>query len=309
MNKLTIVMYHHVREIKNSKYPKIKGLEFVGFKRQLDYLENNYKIIEAQRLLDFASGGKDLPKNSCLLTFDDGYKDHIEYVLPELLKRKIQGSFFPSAGPAVEQNILDSDYIHFILACCPNYKELISLLNQLCLDNGITNQELKNNWIKYGIATRFDTKEVRYVKGMLQHLLPRERRNKIIKKIFKKYIGIKTEKFSKELYMSFGDTKKLIHNGMYVGGHGYNHLWMNEENRKSQETEIELTLEFLKNVGAPIKKWIMCYPFGAYNSETLSLLKEKNCSAGLTIKIGANNLAKDNLFKLKRFDTNDFPKY
>ena len=26
MNKLTIVMYHHVREIKNSKYPKIKEL-------------------------------------------------------------------------------------------------------------------------------------------------------------------------------------------------------------------------------------------------------------------------------------------
>ena len=49
MNKLTIVMYHHVRKIKNSKYPKIKGLEFISFKRQLDYLENNYKIIEAQK--------------------------------------------------------------------------------------------------------------------------------------------------------------------------------------------------------------------------------------------------------------------
>ena len=68
---------------------KIKGLEFAGFKRQLDYLENNYKIIEAQKLLDFTTDGKDFPKNSCLLTFDDGYKDHIEYVLPELLKRKI----------------------------------------------------------------------------------------------------------------------------------------------------------------------------------------------------------------------------
>ena len=131
---------------------------------------------------------------------------------------------------------------------------------------------------------------------------------KLLKKFFKKYIGIKTEKFSKELYMSFGDTKKLVHNGMYVGGHGYNHLWMNEENRKSQETEIELTLEFLKNVGAPIKKWIMCYPFGAYNSETLSLLKEKNCSAGLTVKLGVNQLNLNNLFELLRFDTNDFPK-
>jgi len=308
MNKLTIVMYHHVREIKNSKYPKIKGLEFISFKRQLDYLENNYKIIEAQKLLDFASGGKDLPKNSCLLTFDDGYKDHIEYVLPELLKRKIQGSFFPSASPAVEQNILDSDYIHFILACCPNYKELISLLNQLCLDNGITNQELKNNWIKYGIATRFDTKEVRYVKGMLQHLLPRERRNKIIKKIFKKYIGIKTEKFSKELYMSFGDIKKLVHNGMYVGGHGYNHLWMENETKNVQKKEIALTLDFLSKVGAKTENWIMCYPFGSYNRETISLLKKKKCIAGLTIKLGVNKMFSKNLFELSRFDTNDFPK-
>ena len=308
MNKLNIIMYHHVREIKNSKYPKIKGLEFISFKRQLDYLENNYKIIEAQKLLDYASGGKDLPKNSCLLTFDDGYKDHIEYVLPELLKRKIKGSFFPSARHAVEQNILDSDYIHFILACCPNYNELISLLNQFCLDNGITNQELKNNWIKYGIATRFDTKEVRYVKGMLQHLLPRERRNKIIKKIFKKYIGIKTEKFSKELYMSFGDIKKLVHNGMYVGGHGYNHLWMENETKNVQKKEIALTLDFLSKVGAKTENWIMCYPFGSYNRETISLLKKKKCIAGLTIKLGVNKMFSKNLFELSRFDTNDFPK-
>ena len=96
MNKLTIIMYHYVREIENSKYPKIKGLEFSAFKRQLDFLENNFEIIDVQKLLDFASSSKNLPENSCLLTFDDGYKDHIEYVLPELLKRKIQGSFFPT---------------------------------------------------------------------------------------------------------------------------------------------------------------------------------------------------------------------
>ena len=48
MSKLTIVMYHHVREIKNSKYPKIKGLEFVGFKRQLDYLEKKWRRHEKE---------------------------------------------------------------------------------------------------------------------------------------------------------------------------------------------------------------------------------------------------------------------
>ena len=37
-NKLTIVMYHYVREIKNSKFPDIKGLEIENFRRQLNYL-------------------------------------------------------------------------------------------------------------------------------------------------------------------------------------------------------------------------------------------------------------------------------
>ncbi len=42
MKNITIIMYHYVREIKNSKYPTIKGLEISSFKRQLDFLEKNF---------------------------------------------------------------------------------------------------------------------------------------------------------------------------------------------------------------------------------------------------------------------------
>jgi len=45
VNDLTIVMYHYVRDIKRSKYPRIKGLEISGFVRQLDYLIDNYNIV------------------------------------------------------------------------------------------------------------------------------------------------------------------------------------------------------------------------------------------------------------------------
>ena len=45
MSDLTIVMYHYVRPIVNSKYPGIKGLELEGFVRQLDYLQENFRII------------------------------------------------------------------------------------------------------------------------------------------------------------------------------------------------------------------------------------------------------------------------
>ena len=48
--KITIVMYHYVRPILNSKYPGLKGLELKSF-QQLDYLQKNYSIIDPKRLL------------------------------------------------------------------------------------------------------------------------------------------------------------------------------------------------------------------------------------------------------------------
>jgi peptidoglycan/xylan/chitin deacetylase (PgdA/CDA1 family) len=102
MSAIKIVMYHYVRPIKESAFPNIKGLELDGFKRQLDYLSSKYYFVTAEDVVDAVTNDKELPKDSCWLTFDDGYKDHFLYVLPELSKRKIQGSFFPPVKPVTE---------------------------------------------------------------------------------------------------------------------------------------------------------------------------------------------------------------
>ena len=92
---LTVVMYHYVREIKESLYPGIKGLEFEKFKTQLDHLQSKYQIIQAEDVISSCLNGSPIPENSCLLTFDDGYKDHIKFVLPELSQEKFKALFFP----------------------------------------------------------------------------------------------------------------------------------------------------------------------------------------------------------------------
>ena len=94
MSSLTIVMYHYVRKIKDSAYPRIKGLEFEGFKRQLDYLESNYKIITAEQLIAFVHDTGSIPENSCLLTFDDGYKDNLQNAAPLLKKYNFVAQVF-----------------------------------------------------------------------------------------------------------------------------------------------------------------------------------------------------------------------
>lgn len=305
--KLTTVMYHYVREIENSDYPLIKGLEFEDFKHQLDYLDANYNIISAEQLIGFAQGVVSLPDNPCFLTFDDGYKDHYKYVLPELLKRNLKGSFFPPVKPVVEREMLDVHSVHFILGCRPNYEFLVGDLKKLCLVNGVSDHDLEIYWNTYAIASRYDPKEVTFIKCMLQHVLPEPIRNAITDHLFKTYVCSSPKDFANELYMSLEETKKLVMSGLYVGSHGYRHLWLNKETNNSQENEIDLSLNFLKEIGSPTKDWIMCYPYGAYNADTLSILKRKNCCVGLTTKVGMVELRRDNLLELSRFDTNDFP--
>lgn len=305
--ELTIVMYHYVRPILRSKYPGIKGLELEKFKKQLDYFEENYSIINTEELIESILKNKSLPLNPCWLTFDDGYKDHFQYVLPELMKRKITGAFFPPKVAITESKLLDVNSIHHILSCNKSSERLLKDLNNLCLENGVSNEELNLYYKKYGVANRFDKAEIIYIKRMLQHVLPENLRNKIVSVLFNKYVGISEKELSKKLYMNIDEVSTLIKNGMYVGNHGCMHYWLDRLNKDEQLLDIKDSLEFLEEINAPTKNWIMNYPYGSYNSDTLSILKKFGALIGITTEARIASIKTDNLLTLPRFDTNDFP--
>lgn len=305
--KINIIMYHYVREIKKSQYPNIKGLELEGFKRQLDYLEKNYTIISACDFIANIKGEIALPDNACLLTFDDGYKDHYKYVLPELKKRKISGCFFPPARPIIDKYFLDVNAIQFIIACCDDVKKLINDLKKECSNFNITSKELNHLSTSIINDDRYDSDEIAFFKRILQRELPLDIRNNITRNLFERYVNKTEEIFCKELYMSINEVKELISEGMYVGSHTYNHYWLNSIDKQDQEIEIDKSLGFLSSIGSKTTDWIMCYPYGSYNADTLTILKEKNCIAGLTTKAGHANFQTEDALELSRFDTNDFP--
>ena len=244
MKNITIIMYHYVRPIKGSSYPFIKGLELDEFKTQLNFLEKNYKIITMESLIEFVKKGISLPKNPCLLTFDDGYKDHYLYVFPELKKRKLQGSFFPAPKTIVEKKILDVNKIHFILAKEKNINFLIDKIKKLIDEYKLEEGSKKLNsfsdyWKKNAIASRWDPKEVVFVKRLLQNALPEKIRVRICNFLFEFYIKKNEVEFASELYLNSEELKEMINSNMYVGNHSYQHLWLNTLSKDLQEHEID----------------------------------------------------------------------
>ena len=100
----------------------------------------------------------------------------------------------------------------------------------------------------------------------------------------------------------------MIKSNMYFGSHGHNHPWLNSLPKSLQHDEIKKGLDFLNYIGAPTKDWVMNYPYGAYNSDTLDILKEKKFCIGLTTKSAIADLDKNKPFELPRLDTNIFEK-
>ncbi len=307
---ISIIMYHYVRELKHSRYPDIKGLDIDLFKEQIAYIKKHYNVISAYDLMDAILSKADLPPKSLLLTFDDAYIDHFTQVFPVLDEQRISGLFFPPAKSILKHQVLDVNKIHFILASVQNKDDLVNAIYRHLNENrslyGLETNEYY--WKKLGTQSRFDTAEVMFIKCILQRELPESLRKIITDDIFRKHVTNDEGAFSQELYMSIEQIAHLQRNNMYVGSHGYDHYWLNSIDENDQKKEIDLSLQFLESIGSNTERWIMCYPYGAYNNSLLNLLEDRGCVAGLTTNIGMADLEKDNPLTLPRLDTNDLPK-
>lgn len=303
-------MYHYVRKSKLSRYPEIKGLETGLFEQQIGFLKKHHHVISAHDLMDAITSNSPLPPRAVLLTFDDGYADHFDQVLPVLLREKLPGCFFPPARALLEGRVLDVNKIHFILASVEDKSALVDAIYR-SIDENRSSHQLESKqfyWEKRGVRSRWDPPEVMFVKHMLQRELPLELRQDITNRLFREFVSNDEAAFSKELYMGLDQIAYLQGSGMYVGSHGYDHCWLDSISADAQKLDIDLSLDFLRKVGSSTDRWIMCFPHGKYDDSLLSVLRSRSCTAGLTTEVRIADLDEDDPLTLPRLDTNDLPK-
>jgi peptidoglycan/xylan/chitin deacetylase (PgdA/CDA1 family) len=64
------------------------------FKDDLDVFLKHYKAVNLHELLASLNGGRPLPENSFLLTFDDGFRELHDVIAPILLEKGVPATFF-----------------------------------------------------------------------------------------------------------------------------------------------------------------------------------------------------------------------
>ena len=301
-------MYHYVRPIAQSKYPNIKGLELDLFKEQVKFFASNFSPVTMEQVVDSMYKRTKLPDNPILLTFDDGYKDHYQYVFPILKEHGMQGSFFVPSEIINRSKVLDVNKIHFILACS-DIHTLIPRILSILDEYREKNYDIEDNqsmYAKLAIPNRWDSGEVIFAKRLLQTYLEENLRGEIVDRLFNDIVGEDEHTFSKKLYMSIDEIKEMKAAGMFFGLHGERHYWLNNLPAEKMRQDVNNGLTFFRDV-IDKEYIVMNYPYGGYNEEVAAYMKEIGCKLGITVDARVADLGKDDPYLMPRLDTNDFP--
>jgi peptidoglycan/xylan/chitin deacetylase (PgdA/CDA1 family) len=95
---------------------------------------------------------------------------------------------------------------------------------------------------------------------------------------------------------------------MAIGGHSLTHRWLNKIGVDAQRNEIEASARWLKELGVSWDAASFSYPFGGYDSHTLSEVERAGFKVAFTTKVAVNSMSNVHPLEISRIDATDMQK-
>jgi peptidoglycan/xylan/chitin deacetylase (PgdA/CDA1 family) len=305
---LHVVMYHYVRDLPNTSFPRIKGMLISDFRQQLRALQNQYEMATLESALDFLQGVYSPHRDLCLLTFDDGLKDHYSEVTPILEGLGIQGIFFVITSCLQEHRVAPVHMNHFLMAALDF--ELYSRAFLQSLNEFVPAIQAYNEIDGTSAQQTYpwDAPEVASFKYLFNFIVDCHIRDQVVKTLFEQHIGDE-KSFSQTLYLSWEEARHMQTAGMLMGGHSHQHKPLASLSDEELQWDLSTCQRILVEHLHPQDLWPFSYPYGrkdSFNDTAVRQVKRLGFSCSFTTEVGANLPGMD-LFTLQRIDCKDAP--
>ena len=133
---LTVLTYHRVIEGAPGEHRFDEGVVDAtpaAFAEQVEFLARHFSVVTIDDLCRRAAGGS-LPRNPLLITFDDGYRDNFEHVLPILSRVGVSAAFFIATSFTTERRVYWWDRISYAVKRSTKKRITLSLPAPLTID-------------------------------------------------------------------------------------------------------------------------------------------------------------------------------
>ena len=275
---LTVVMYHYVRDRGDDAEAGsgIPGMPVRVFEAQLDALSRQHTFVTWLDVRMALQEQRPLPISACLLTFDDGIRDHYINVFQTLRSRNISGLFF-ALDRCDTHGLTLPHKIHFLLAKLGLVRLREAIWSEL---NDVQREQFLQAERRYRrqhppISTE---RRINLLKAVLQRDLSNEV-DPLLSELFQKHIGSEKE-LAGSYYLSSEQIQEMSAHGMHFGGHSRNHPWFDWIDAKARTIEISSSAEWLRRFEA--RPWAFAYPYGGRSEDSPQILRRHGFLAAFT---------------------------
>jgi polysaccharide deacetylase len=277
---LTVMMYHYVRDPGDSAEAGsgIPGMSVKDFESQLDELAQKHAFISWLDVRAALQEEKSLPASPCLLTFDDGVRDHYVNVFRILRERNLSGLFFALDRRETDGLVL-AHKIHFLLVKLGlnGLRETIWKQLNSAQRERFTEAE-KGYSLKYPPIS--DEGRINLLKAVLQRDLSNEV-DPLLGNLFETYVGSQKET-AQDYYLNLEQMREMTEGGMHFAGHSHSHPWFDWIDAEARTAEIKASAEFLQKIESG--PWAFAFPYGGLAEDAPQKLKAHGFIAAFTTK-------------------------
>lgn len=278
----TVVTYHYVRNAERSEFPRLRACPVSAFEAQVEFLTSRFAVVDYPTFEALVGGGRGPGGPVALLTFDDGFVDHYETVLPILRRHGVSGLFFVIGATLRDPPRLPNVHrIHFLLAHLGAKRFAAEVRRELAALDGASPLDLS---VREGIY-RYDSDEDRRLKRWLNYEVPMEVAEAILGTLFERHIGA-LEAFARRLYLTPTMIREMTDAGMAFGWHTERHPVLSRLDASGQRGELAAGVGVVKALTGQTSV-PFCYPYGhahTFDGETLRLLAELRYAMAFTVE-------------------------
>ncbi len=254
-DRLTVLMFHRVlppdlaaRYAADPEYTVTPAL----LAEVLTFCKRHYNPVGLEDVLASREAIRPLPPYPLLVTFDDGWKDNIDYALPVLEKAGVPWVLFAATEAVSSPGSWWQETLEWALRSGrASYDELWAAAS----GNGSTRSETRGSIRTISLLLRYGA-------------LAQEKREAILEP----YSAAMREIYNGNIALDAADLKAMRKKGVGIGAHGSSHLMLSLVDRA--EKDIAAAREWLSaNVDTTTENTIS-FPHGRYDSRTARAARE-----------------------------------
>lgn len=277
-------MYHYIRseetvQTVNNYLPK------TIFEKQIDYLTEHYAPLDMATL---EKGEFDERQEYFMVSFDDGYKEHLYSAASYLEEKGIEGQFFLPARETAD--LLQVNKIHQIL----NYYRPSAILTAIQSEE----PQFEEKYASYSQVASLDKPEIIFIKRYFQK---ESLAKALIETLFEQIPAANYQDY----YLTQAEEMQLATKHL-IGNHTCKHTHLPDNSPAEIEADI---VQYEKQLGHLMKRKTVAYPFGSQNEEVRACYQKAGYRFGWGTRSAYSIVPEGGALNLNRYDCNELNAY